>query len=356
MRWEENLPTIEAAQKDTGPVDARSRSWSAAGSVLFRARALIALFALITAFSLLSPAFLSTANLTILVKHVAINAIMAVGMTFVILSGGIDLSVGSIAGLAGMIAGALIDQGLVLRGFGVAVYFDVWLVALLAALAGAAVGAVNGVLVAHLSVAPFIATLGTMYVARGAALLLSAGATFPNLVGRADLHNTGFPFLGSGTLLHIPVPIWLMVAFGACGAFLAARTPFGRHVYAVGGNQRAALLAGVRVKRVQLLVYVLSGFCSAVVGLIIASQLAASHPATGQSFELNAIAAVVLGGTSLVGGRGGIGGTIIGALVIGALADGLVLLGVSEFWQIAIKGIVIVVAVVLDQLQRRLKW
>ena len=144
--------------------------------------------------------------------------------------------------------------------------------------------------------------------------------------------------------------------FGGCGAFLAARTPFGRHVYAVGGNARAALLAGVLVKRIQLLVYVLSGFCSAVVGLIIASQLAASHPATGQSFELNAIAAVVLGGTSLVGGRGGIGGTIIGALVIGALADGLVLLGVSEFWQIVIKGIVIVVAVVLDQLQRRLKW
>jgi erythritol transport system permease protein len=212
------------------------------------------------------------------------------------------------------------------------------------------------VLVARLSVAPFIATLGTMYAGRGAALLLSSGATFPNLLGRPDLGNTGFPFLGSGTVLGVPFPIWLMLLFGVAGAFLAARTPFGRHVYAVGGNERAAQLSGVRVKRIQLQVYVISGVCSAVVGLIIASQLASAHPATGQSFELNAIAAVVLGGTSLMGGRGSIGGTIIGALVIGALADGLVLLGVSEFWQIVIKGIVIIVAVVLDQLQRRLQW
>ena len=327
-----------------------------AGALLFRLRALVALVVLLAVFSILSPAFLTTGNLTILLKHVAINAIMAVGMTFVILSGGIDLSVGSIAGLAGMIAGGLIDHGIVLPMFGVVVYFDVWLVILLAAIAGAAVGAMNGLLVARLSVAPFVATLGTMYAARGAALLLSGGATYPNLVGRPELHNTGFPFLGSGAVLHVPVPILLMCLLAAAGAFLAARTPFGRHVYAVGGNERAALLSGIRVKRIQLLVYILSGFCSAVVGLIIASELSASHPATGESFELNAIAAVVLGGTSLMGGRGGIGGTIIGALVIGALADGLVLMGVSEFWQIVIKGVVIVVAVVLDQLQRRLRW
>jgi erythritol transport system permease protein len=250
-----------------------------------------------------------------------------------------------------MIAGGLIDHGLVLRTFGVVVYFQVWLVIAIALAGGALVGAVNGLLVTRLSVAPFITTLGTMYAARGAALLLSNGATFPNLAGRADLGNTGFPLLGAGT-----VPIWLMVTFGAAAAAIAARTPFGRHVYAVGGNERAAQLSGVRVKRVKLMVYTISGFCSAAVGLIIASQLVAAHPATGQSFELNAIAAVVLGGTSLAGGRGSIGGTIAGALVIGALADGLVLLGVSEFWQIVIKGIVIIVAVVLDQLQRRIQW
>lgn len=323
------------------------------GALLFRLRTLIVLFVLMAAFAALSPAFLTSANLTILVKHVAINAILAVGMTFVILSGGIDLSVGSMAGLAGMIAGGLIHTGLVLKPLGVVVYPHTWLVIVVALAAGALVGAVNGALVARLGVAPFIATLGTLYVARGAALLISGGATFPNLAGRPELGNTGFPLLGAGSLAGLPTPIWLMLAFGAAAAVVAARTPFGRQVYAVGGNERAAALSGVRVWRVKFAVYVISGFCSATVGLIIASQLAAAHPATGETFELNAIAAVVLGGTSLMGGRGSIGGTIIGAFVIGVLADGLVLLGVSEFWQIVIKGLVIVLAVVLDQAQQR---
>ena len=322
-------------------------------SWLFRLRALIVLFALVGAFAALSPAFLTPSNLTILVKHVAINAILAVGMTFVILSGGIDLSVGSVAGLAGIVAGGLIHTGLVLRSFGVVVYFHTWLVVLIALLAGALVGVANGALVAHLKVAPFIATLGSLYVARGAALLISNGATFPNLAGKPDLGNTGLLWLGSGSLLGIPVPIWLMLLFGAAAAFVAARTPFGRQVYAVGGNERAAELSGVRVKRIKLAVYVISGICAAVVGLVIAAQLASAHPATGETFELNAIAAVVLGGTSLMGGRGSIGGSIIGAFVIGVLADGLILMGVSEFWQLVIKGLVIVVAVILDQLQQR---
>jgi erythritol transport system permease protein len=325
----------------------------AAAAVFFRLRALIVLFVLASVFALMSPAFLTAGNLTILVKHVAINAILAVGMTFVILSGGIDLSVGSVAGLAGIIAGGLIHSGLVLRPAGVVVYFHTWLVIALALAAGALVGAVNGVLVAHLRVAPFIATLGTLYVARGTALLISNGATFPNLTGRPELGNTGFLSLGAGTFLGLPVPIWLMLAFAAAGAFLAERTPFGRRVYAVGGNERAAELSGVRVKRIKFAVYGISGFCAAMVGLIIAAQLAAAHPATGETFELNAIAAVVLGGTSLMGGRGSIGGTIIGAFVIGVLADGLILLGVSEFWQIVIKGLVIVFAVILDQLQQQ---
>jgi erythritol transport system permease protein len=323
------------------------------GSLLFQMRALIVLFVLVAAFAVMSPAFLTTGNLTILVKHVAINAILAVGMTFVILSGGIDLSVGSIAGLAGMIAGGLIHNGLVLRPFGIVVYFQVWLVVAFALLAGSLVGAANGLLVSKLRVAPFIATLGTLYAARGAAMLMSGGATFPNLTGKPDLGNTGFPAIGSGSLLAIPVSIWLMLGFAAVGAVLAARTPFGRQVYAVGGNERAAELSGVRVRRIKFFVYVISGFCAAMAGLIIASQLVAAHPATGETFELNAIAAVVLGGTSLMGGRGGVGGTIIGAFVIGVLADGLVLMGVSEFWQMVIKGLVIVLAVVLDQMQQQ---
>jgi len=322
-------------------------------AVLFRLRALVALAGLIVVFSILSPAFLTTGNLVILAKHVAINAILAVGMTFVILSGGIDLSVGSVAGLAGMIAGALIHRGLVLPMFGVVVYFHVWLILLMALAAGALIGAVNGLLVSRFRVAPFIATLGMLYMARGLALLSSNGATFPNLAGDPELGNTGFPLLGAATVAGIPLPVWLMILIGAGGAFLAAKTPFGRHVYAVGGKERAAELSGVPVKRVKLMVYMISGVCSATAGLIIASQLVAAHPATGETFELNAIAAVVLGGTSLMGGKGAMGGTIIGASVIGVLSDGLVLLGVSEFWQIVIKGVVIVLAVVADQLQLR---
>jgi erythritol transport system permease protein len=218
---------------------------------------------------------------------------------------------------------------------------------------GIAVGAANGLLVVRARVAPFIATLGTLYVARGAALLVSGGATFPNLVGRADLGNTGFTLLGTGTFLRLPAPIWIMTALGIAFAFVAARTPFGRRVYAVGDNERAAALVGIRVARVKLAVYMMSGFCAALTGLIIASQLQAAHPATGETFELSAIAAVVLGGTSLSGGRGSVGGTLVGAFVIGVLNDGLVLLGVSEFWQIVIKGIVIVAAVVVDQLASR---
>jgi erythritol transport system permease protein len=192
-----------------------------------------------------------------------------------------------------------------------------------------------------------------MYVTRGAALLMSGGATFPNLVGDPSLGNTGFPWIGVANLVGLPVSVWLMAILAAVAIFVASRTPFGRHIYATGGNERAARLAGVKITQVRLRVYVISGFCAALVGVIIAAQLGAAHPATGTTFELNAIAAVVLGGTSLMGGRGTVGGTLIGAFVIGVLADGLVLLGVSEFWQMVVKGLVIVLAVILDQFQKR---
>jgi erythritol transport system permease protein len=320
---------------------------------LVRLRAFIALVGLVVAFSILTPTFLTTGNLAMLVKHVAINAVLAIGMTFVILSGGIDLSVGSVAGLSGMIAGGLISQGLVLHALGQVVYFNAWLVVVIALVGGMGAGALNGLLVARFRVPPFIATLGVLYVARGAALLISGGATFPNLGGRADLGNTGFTWIGTSALLGLPTPIWVMAILAAVAMFVAAWTRFGRHVYAVGGNERAALLSGVRVNRVKFFVYVISGFCAALVGVIIASQLAAAHPATGETFELNAIAAVVLGGTSLMGGRGTVSGTLVGAFVIGVLADGLVLMGVSEFWQMVIKGAVIVLAVIIDQFQKR---
>lgn len=322
--------------------------------VILKLRTFIALIAVTVFFAVMAPNFVSVANAVIISKHVAINAILAIGMTYVILTGGIDLSVGSIVGLTGMVAGGLIAHGLWIEPLGVIVYFNVFEVVLIALAVGTAIGAINGLLITKLGVAPFIATLGTLYVARGIALLLSGGATFPNLVGKPELGNQGFPIIGSGTLFGIPFSVLILVVLAVIAAYVAQRTPFGRRVYAVGGNERAAALSGVRVDRVKIAVYMISGFCAAVTGLIVSSQLVASHPASGETFELNAIAAAVLGGTSLSGGYGRIGGTIVGAFVIGVLSDGLVMMGVSEFWQMVIKGLVIIAAVVLDQLQRRL--
>lgn len=333
----------------------RRLSWLDIQEILLRGRAFIALIVLVIVFAALSPTFLTPANIVIMAKHVAINALLGIGMTYVILTGGIDLSVGSIVGLAAMIAGGLINEGLVLPMFGVIVYFHVWMVILIGLLVGLLMGAINGLIITRFNVAPFIATLGMLYAARGLALLRSNGNTFPNLVGRPELNNTGFPLLGAGDFLSVNYSIWLMILFALVAAFVATKTPFGRQVYAIGGNERAAELSGVRVKRVKTVVYMISGVCAAMVGLIIASQLVAAHPATGTFFELNAIAAVVLGGTSLSGGRGSIGGTIIGAFVIGVLGDGLIGLGVSSFWQQVIKGAVIVLAVIIDQLQVRMQ-
>ena len=323
--------------------------------LLLSLRTLIALFVVFAFFSVTAPNFLTLETLVLLAKHVSINAFLAIGMTFVVITGGIDLSVGSIVGLAGMAAGGLIDRGLPLPWYHVTLFPDVPVVILVALAIGVLVGLVNGLLVTRLDVAPFIATLGTLYVARGAALLISGGETFPNLVGRPQFHNTGFPILGAGTVLGVPVSVIALVIVGVIAAYLAARTPFGRRVYAVGGNERAALLSGVPVARIKLIVYMISGGCAAFAGLIVASELVASHPASGETFELNAIAATVLGGTSLAGGRGTIWGTIVGAFVIGILGDGLVMLGVSSFWQMVIKGAVIIAAVVLDQMQRRMQ-
>lgn len=325
------------------------------GMLLLKLRTFIALILVVAYFSIMAPNFLSMANMVIMVKHVAIYAILAIGMTFVIVTGGIDLSVGSIVGLAGMVAGGLIYNGLHFSVFGGTVYFHLSMIILITLVVGALCGGVSGFLITKFKVAPFIATLGMLYIARGAALLLSDGKTFPNLVGKEELGNTGLPMLGSGAILGIPVSIWILIVLGAFAAYVAGRTPLGRHIYSVGGNERAALLSGVRVNRVKMLVYMFSGVCSAIAGLIIASQLEASHPATGEMFELTAIAAAVLGGTSLAGGRGTIGGTIIGAFVIGVLGDGMVMMGVSSFWQMVIKGVVIVAAVVVDQFQRNLQ-
>nr|WP_167150470.1 ABC transporter permease [Lysinibacter cavernae] len=317
-------------------------------------RALIALIVIIIIFSLLSDNYLTLSNLLVMTRHVALNAILAIGMLMVILNGGIDLSVGSTVGLSGVVAGVLL-QGMGIPALDIILYPAVWVVIVCSLVIGTLVGYINGILITKFRVAPFVATLGMLYVARGAALLITDGRTFPKLQGSEELGNTGFNVIGHGAPLGIPMAVWVMLVLAAVAAFVLSKTSFGRWLYASGGNERAAELSGVPVKKVQVRVYMIAGFCAAIAGLIISSELTSAAPQTGESYELNAIAAVVMGGAALSGGRGNIRGTLIGAFVIGFLADGLVLVGVSSYWQMVIKGGVIVLAVALDQLQQRLK-
>lgn len=324
-------------------------------SMLVQLRTYGVLILLCIFFGLMAPNFLSGANIPILAKHIAVNAILAMGLVFVLLTGGIDLSIGSIVGLAGIVAGGLIYEGLNLDFLGITIYFNVPAIMVIAIIMGMLIGMVNGWIITKFNVAPFIVTLGMMYIARGLALLRSNGATFPNLQGSAELGTTGFPFLGSGRFLNVPLSVWITAVLALFFIYLARKTPFGRHVYAVGGNETASRLSGINVKKVIIWVYMISGMTAALVGLIVTSELVAAHPATGTSYEMNAIAAAVLGGASLAGGRGTIGGTIVGACIIGILNDGMVMMGVSEFWQTVIRGLVIIVAVVLDTIQAEIQ-
>jgi erythritol transport system permease protein len=348
--------SIDKKRADATATTARSHGahrLARAGLLLVQGRTLVFLVLLIVVFGLISGDYLTSSNIILMIKHVSINAILAIGVTFVILTGGIDLSVGSTAGIAGMIGGGLIYKGLPF--FGGRIFFSVFMVIVICLLAGSAIGAVNGVVITRFKVAPFIATLGMLYVARGFADLLSNGATFPNLAGTSARGNTGFDILGVRKWGSIPVAIWIMVAVAVIAVYVTSRTPFGRRVFAVGGNEAAARLAGIRVNRVKIAVYIISGACAALAGLILTSELGAAYPDTATSYELNAIAAAVLGGTALSGGRGTIVGTVMGAFVIGFLNDGLVLVGVSTFWQQVVIGAVIVLAVITEQAQQRLQ-
>jgi erythritol transport system permease protein len=214
-------------------------------------------------------------------------------------------------------------------------------------------GLVNGVVITRFKVPPFIATFGMLYVARGIALLISDGATYPNLGGNPELGNTGFEVLGNGLPLGLPVAIWIAILLAATVTLVLTRTPFGRWLYAAGGNERAAELSGVPVDRVKTAVYVISGACAALAGLVIASELTSATPLAGETYELNAITAVILGGAVLGGGLGTVRGTLIGACVVGLLSEGLILTGLSAFWQIVIKGTVLVLVVMLDRGRQR---
>lgn len=327
----------------------RGFNWNA---LLVEGRALIALLIIIVIFAALSDNYLTAGNLTTITKQVAFNAIVALGMLMVILNGGIDLSVGSTVGLTAAIAGNLF-RGLNLPLTEAIMFPQVWVIVVLSVGVGMLVGWVNGLLVARLNLAPFITTLGMLYVARGLTEVLLNGQNITNeLSGQPYLNNTGFFTVFASRPLGLPISAWVMILFAVVFSIVLTRTPFGRWLYATGSNERAAQLSGVPVKRVQTRIYVLSGLCAGVVGILQMANINSSTADLGTYYELNAIAAVVIGGAALSGGRGTVRGTIIGAFVIGFLANGLVIVGVSPFWQKVITGAVIILAVAVDQIQQ----
>ncbi len=293
----------------------------------------IGLFLIILIITLLNPGFLSMDNILNVLRQVSINALIAFGMTFVILTGGIDLSVGSILALTGAVSAGMLASGV-----------DPILAMFVGLLLGALLGAFNGVIIAKGKVAPFIATLATMTIYRGITLVYTEGRP---VSGIGD--GGAFQMLGRGYFLGIPIPVVTMIISFLILYFILKKTTFGRRVYAVGGNEEASILSGINADRIKIYVYSLIGFLSAFAALILTSRLNSAQPTAGQMFELDAIAAVVLGGTSLTGGRGWIVGTLIGALIIGVLNNGLNLIGVSSFFQQVVKGAVILLAVLLDR-------
>ena len=344
---------------NTGGAGARGHRGAAAA----RFGVPLILAAIVVAAALFVPGFFSRANLATILLHVSINSVLALGLTFVIITAGIDLSVGSIVGLAGVLTAATLTSGALLDAVGPAG------AAVAAALVGLGVGgllgAVNGGLVARLKVAPFIVTLATMTVARGAARLFTGGvpigfpdATDPGFAAKVAaldrLHALGggrIPIPGLPT--GFPVPALAMLALVALGALVLTRTRFGRYVFAVGGNEEASRLSGVPVQGVKLGVYVISGACAGFAAVLLTGQLRSGGPDAGMLYELNAIAAAVIGGTSLFGGVGSAWGALTGALLIGVLNNAFDLLGVQSFWQEIAKGIIILLAVLFDVWMKR---
>jgi len=293
---------------------------------------LVGLVALATLLSILTPHFLSVSNLLNVAEQTSINAVIAVGMTFVILSGGIDLSVGSLLALSGVVLAAALRAG--------------WpaAAALAAGLAvGGLSGLVNGILITKGRLPAFIATLGMMSIARGTALVFTGGRPISGF-------EAGFRQLSTGRVLGVPAPVLLTVAVYAAGHFVLTRTRFGRYVYAIGGNEEATRLSGIDAGFHKTMVYVLSGATSALAATMLTARINSARPIAGINYELDAIAATVIGGTSLTGGVGTLHGTLIGALIMGVLRNGLNLLGTSSFFQQIVIGVVIIAAVLVDSM------
>jgi ribose transport system permease protein len=296
---------------------------------------LIGLLILCAVLWALTPHFLTISNLLNIAQQTSINAIIAAGMTFVIISGGIDLSVGSIVALSGVVLGTLLHDG---HSAAVAISGALGV--------GVIAGMLNGTLISFGRLPPFIATLGMMSVARGVALVFTEGRPVSGF-------DEGFRQVATGSLGPIPAPIIVMVAFYAAAHVLLTRTTFGRYVYAIGGNEEATRLSGVAVRFHKTAIYCVAGLASGVAAIVLTARLNSAQPIAGMMYELDAIAAAVIGGTSLMGGEGSLAGTLVGALIMGVLRNGLNLLGVSSFVQQIVIGAVIVVAVLVDTLLKR---
>ncbi|BDS62865.1 ribose transport system permease RbsC [Streptococcus pneumoniae] len=294
----------------------------------------IALIILMAVITIINSNFLTANNLLNLLLQVTSNALIAFGMTFVILTGGIDLSVGSILALSSALTAGLLGSGM-----------PVTLAILISLILGCILGMMNGLLISYGKLAPFIVTLATMTIFRGATLVYTNGN--PITKGLSDTFL--FQFLGQGYIVGIPFPVIIMFIVFIVLYVLLHKTAFGKSVYAIGGNEKAAYISGVKLNKVKIIIYSISGIMASISGLIITSRLSSAQPTAGASYEMDAIAAVVLGGTSLSGGKGRILGTLIGALIIGVLNNGLNIIGVSAFWQQVVKGVVILIAVLIDR-------
>lgn len=295
---------------------------------------LIAFVLILIAMTILSPVFLTLTNVLNIVRQSSIYGIMAVGMTFVILTGGIDLSVGSILAIAGAIAAGSIKSGM---GLALTIF--------VALAIGLSCGLLNGVLVTLGRITPFVVTLGMMSIARGLTLIYTKGYPISGF-------HEAFRFIGGGDFLAIPFPIIVFLLTTVVAWVVLTQMRLGRYTYAIGGNEETVKLSGINAGFFKTVVYIISGITSAISALILTSRLNSAEPVAGQGYELDVIAAVVIGGTSLMGGRGSVWGTLIGALLIGVINNGMNLLGISPYFQLVVKGVIIIGAVLLDRLRQ----
>ncbi|OHC45336.1 MAG: sugar ABC transporter permease [Rhodobacteraceae bacterium GWE1_64_9] len=319
---------------------AKSAAAGGFGSYAQKYGILIALVLACVVLALINENFLSARNILNVLRQTSINGVLAIGMTFVILTRGIDLSVGSVVALTGVVAASFATTST--AGFIPGAPYPALLALAIGVAVGMLAGSVSGLIVARFRVPAFVATLGMLSAARGLTLLYSGGRPIPALTDT-------FRWIGTGDVLGVPVPIFVLLAVFAGAHFVLTQTRFGRHVYAVGGNPHAAKVSGLPVTRIRFMVYVISGGLAGLAGMILAARTGSALPQAGIAYELDAIAAVVIGGTSLAGGVGRVSGTLIGALLIGVMNNGLDLMGVESYYQQVIKGFLIVAAVMLDQ-------